>query len=204
MVGGAVNRSKPSRTRRNTSTLTGTHRPRTGGSGVTPGSRGAGQQSQPRRVDRLVRRVLRDVRLRRRLTLGKLGHRVHLVHTRSVAARGARSFTGGVTPTDIEICRTSVAVELGDNHRAIRTADEIDPATVPSPTHYADLGRALAEDRRHDREAVQALHRGSRSPRCCPGPAGPQAAESCIYWCTASASSEAPRQGRRPSGGPTD
>jgi transcriptional regulator with XRE-family HTH domain len=68
---------------------------------------------------------------------------------------------GGVSPADIEICRTSVAVELGDNDRAIRTANGIDPSGVESrarrATYYADLGRALADDRRRDPDAIRAL-----------------------------------------------
>jgi transcriptional regulator with XRE-family HTH domain len=70
---------------------------------------------------------------------------------------------GGVSTTDIEICRTSLAVELGDDAGAVHAAEGVNPSAVQSParqaTYYADLGRALSRDRRHDREAFRALRR---------------------------------------------
>jgi len=70
---------------------------------------------------------------------------------------------GGVSTADIEICRTSLAVELCDDDRALRAASDVDLSTVDSrarrATYYADLGRALSHDKRRDREAFLALRR---------------------------------------------
>ncbi len=69
----------------------------------------------------------------------------------------------GVSAADIETCRTSLAVELGDDDAAIRAAEGVDPSALRSrarqATLYADLGRALSHDRRRDYEAIRALCR---------------------------------------------
>jgi hypothetical protein len=68
---------------------------------------------------------------------------------------------GGVSRVDVGICRMSLAVELGEHDRAVRTAGDLDLSGVSSrsrqATYWADLGRALSVDRRRDREAFQAL-----------------------------------------------
>lgn len=62
-------------------------------------------------------------------------------------------FGGGqVGQPEVAICRTSVAVELGEPGLARSAAAGVDPFLVPSParqtTYFVDLGRALAADRR--------------------------------------------------------
>lgn len=100
---------------------------------------------------------------RKDATLAHLDEAAEVVRT--VRGKGFADliFGGGqVGETEVAICRTSVAVELGEPGLARTAAAGVDPFLVPSParqtTYFADLGRALAADRR-DEQALRALRR---------------------------------------------
>lgn len=69
-------------------------------------------------------------------------------------------------PTNVGFWRTSIAVEMGEGGRVREIAKDIRPETVDSQTRqaafYMDIGRAHAQTRRHDREAIAALLRAER------------------------------------------
>jgi transcriptional regulator with XRE-family HTH domain len=68
--------------------------------------------------------------------------------------------------TNVGFWRVGIAVELGDGGKAPEIARGLNPELVDSPSrqgaYYADLGRGLAQTRRHDREAVRALTHAER------------------------------------------
>lgn len=89
---------------------------------------------------------------------------VHLNEADQVATRtGEGNFAQmWFGPTNATIWRAGVYAELGDGGRALTLAD-LDVTHIGScnrqATYFADLGRALAQTKRHDREALAYLLR---------------------------------------------
>ncbi|MGH3712297.1 MAG: helix-turn-helix domain-containing protein [Micromonosporaceae bacterium] len=69
-------------------------------------------------------------------------------------------------PTNVGFWRAAIAVEMGEGGRIREIAKDIRPETVDSSTRQAaffiDVGRALAQTRKHDREAINHLLRAER------------------------------------------
>lgn len=86
--------------------------------------------------------------------------KAHLDEAAEIAARtGEGSFASMYFgPTNICFWRTAIAVELGEGGRVMELAKDVVADQVPSAvrqaSYYTDLGRGLAQNRRHDQEAV--------------------------------------------------
>ena len=92
-------------------------------------------------------------------------------HLAEAAGMAARTGEGDFAqmhfgPTNVGFWRTCIAVEMGEGGRVPEIAKDISPDTVDSHTRqaafYMDLGRALAQTRRQDREAIGYLLRAER------------------------------------------
>jgi hypothetical protein len=96
---------------------------------------------------------------------GPSGGTDHLDEANAIASRTgeAHSLRLWFGPTNVGIWRMAVAVESGDGGRASEIAKSVDPRVIPSANrqadYYAELGRGLAQDRKNDRAALQALRR---------------------------------------------
>jgi transcriptional regulator with XRE-family HTH domain len=84
-------------------------------------------------------------------------------HLTEAAETAARTGEGNFAllffgPTNVGFWRTMVAVEMGEGGRVSELARDIHPELVESKTrqaaYYTDVGRGLAQTRRHDREAL--------------------------------------------------
>jgi transcriptional regulator with XRE-family HTH domain len=89
----------------------------------------------------------------------------HVEEANAIALRTgeAHSLRMWFGPTNVGIWRMAVAVEAGDGGKAAEVAKSIDPRIIPSPLrqsgYYVELGRGLAQDRKNDRAALQALRK---------------------------------------------
>lgn len=85
------------------------------------------------------------------------------VEASAVARRTGETTTMGLFfgPTNVDLWRISIEVDLGDPARAVQVARGVTPATIPAGFrqvhYYADTGRALAKLDDRDREAVRML-----------------------------------------------
>jgi transcriptional regulator with XRE-family HTH domain len=96
---------------------------------------------------------------------GPSGGTDHLDEATAIAQRTgeAHSLRMWFGPTNVAMWRMAVVVESGDGGRAAEIAQSIDPRIIPSRARqagfYAELGRGLAQDRKNDRAALQALRK---------------------------------------------
>jgi transcriptional regulator with XRE-family HTH domain len=92
----------------------------------------------------------------------------HLDEATRIAARTGEGAFAHMSfgPTNVGFWRVAIAVELGEGGKAPELARDLHPELVDSASRqgafYADLGRGLAQTRRHDAEAVRALAHAER------------------------------------------
>ena len=94
---------------------------------------------------------------------------VHLGEARGIAERtGEGTFaTMQFGPTNVAFWETSIAVAMGEGSRVREIAQRINPDSIDSDTrkaaYFIDMGRGLAQTRRHDAEAVACFVRAERT-----------------------------------------
>jgi hypothetical protein len=70
-------------------------------------------------------------------------------------------------PTNVGIWRVAVATEVGESGKVIELASKVNPQRVPSVARqamfHADVGRALARERKTRGHAIVALHRAEQA-----------------------------------------
>lgn len=94
---------------------------------------------------------------------------LHLDEARGIAAgTGEGDFaTMQFGPTNVGFWETSIAVAMGEGGRVREIAERIDPDLIGSDTrkaaYFIDLGRGLAQTRRHDAEAITCFVRAERT-----------------------------------------
>lgn len=102
------------------------------------------------------------------LTLGRPDAAAdHVAEASDVAARPGITGEFGhlwFGPGNIDIWRTTLAVEAGEGGRAVEISREVDPATLPhAPTRQAawwvEIGRGMAAERKTREDAVRAFLR---------------------------------------------
>ncbi len=95
--------------------------------------------------------------------------RDHLAEARRLARRtGEGDFvTMQFGPTNVSFWETSIAVAMGEGGRVREIAEHVKPELIDSATrqaaYFIDLGRGLAQTRRHDAEAVACFVRAERT-----------------------------------------
>ena len=92
----------------------------------------------------------------------------HLDEAEETAARtgDTTSFDVWFGPTEVAAWRVSVAVEAGADEAALAAAVHVDPRSMPSPSrrasHYLDVARAAAHQRRTRQQATELLVQAER------------------------------------------
>ncbi|MDQ1647443.1 MAG: hypothetical protein QOJ50_3627 [Cryptosporangiaceae bacterium] len=132
----------------------------------------AADQLEPHTADPGAQQVYGMLHLTAALTAAIAGRAdevsAHLGEAERVAGQtGEGSFAHmSFGPTNVGFWRVAIAVELGEGGKAPAIARDLHPELVRSASRqaafYADLGRALAQTRRHDSEAVRSLARAER------------------------------------------
>lgn len=114
-----------------------------------------------------VRQACGTLHLHAAQTCAILGDRQGLIGEHAErSGPGSNFFQLYFGPTNVDLWRLAIAVELNEGGRGPRIVERINQEFLSSPNRraymYADLGRGLAQERRRDTEAITALCEAER------------------------------------------